>query len=230
MESMLPAFLLRNDKAVPYNAHGLTHLDLSEIKKMTSREHDLPLRQAPILSFDPLTNIEWKLIYELNYELDDRMQSMTFRHLETSQQQATVQQAQNGVEDEEESAGGAVGVVRLGMRFPAEYYENLKLPMKGEADVTTLSTPIEISTMAGQSIVEHLAEIRQSIDALPISYFTAPSIDLEELRKENAAVEEELRVEIEKTRQFAKELDTYRRRLVLQRFASADSNATKSEL
>lgn len=200
------------------------------IKNMASQEHDSPLRQAPTLSFDPLTNIEWKLIYELNYELDDRMQSMTFRHLETSQQPAPMQQPQNGTDDDKELAGSAVGVVRLGMRFPTEYYRSLELPVKGGADVTTLSTPIEISTMAGQSIVEHLTEIRKSVDALPISYFTAPSIDLEELRKENAAVEEELRMEIEKTRQFAKELDEYRRKIALRRFASADKHATKSEL
>ncbi|EFO62775.1 Hypothetical protein GLP15_3583 [Giardia lamblia P15] len=197
---------------------------------MTSQEHDPLLRQAPTLSFDPLTNIEWKLIYELNYELDDRMQSMTFRHLETSQQPAPVQQPQNGSDDDNELAGSAVGVVRLGMRFPTEYYKSLELPAKGEADVMTLPTPIEISTMAGQSIIEHLTEIRKSIDALPISYFTAPSIDLEELRKENAIVEEELRAEIEKTHQFAKELDDYRRRIALRRFASVDKRAVKSEL
>lgn len=197
---------------------------------MTSQEHDPLLRQAPTLSFDPLTNIEWKLIYELNYELDDRMQSMTFRHLETSQQPAPVQQPRNGSDDDNELAGSAVGVVRLGMRFPTEYYKSLELPTKGEADVMTLPTPIEISTMAGQSIIEHLTEIRKSIDALPISYFTAPSIDLEELRKENAIVEEELRAEIEKTHQFAKELDDYRRRIALRRFASVDKRAIKSEL
>lgn len=213
---------------------GVSCSGLPKIKKMASQEHDPPLRQAPALSFDPLTNLEWKLIYELCYELDDKMQSMTFRHLEAFQQQAAVQQSPNGVEDEDELAGGAFGAVRLGMRFPAEYYKNLKLPAKGETDVITPSTPIEISTMAGQSIVEHLTEIRKSIDALPISYFTAPNVDLEELRKENAAVEEELRLEIEKTRQFAKELDEHRRRIALRRFASADKdrskNGTSSEL
>lgn len=197
---------------------------------MTSPEGGPPLRQAPTLSFDPLTNIEWKLIYELGYELDDKMQSMTFRHLETSQQQVAVQQPQNDAEEDEELTGGAFGAVRLGMRFPTEYYKNLKLPVKGEADVITPSTPIEISTMAGQSIVEHLEDIRKSIDALPISYFTAPDINLEELRKENDAVEEELRLEIEKTRQFAKELDEYRRRIVLRRFASADKIRDKSSI
>lgn len=152
-------------------------------------------------SFDPLSELVHRLLFQFTFELDNCFEGITFRitdpHVE-----------------------GTSSFISFGMRFPPEAYAQMRLPTRGENALQVPGRILSAAENGGRTLQESLQDIRQRLRELPPACFAVPDVDLDALRRENALAEAELQDELRKTQELANTLRSYRASLARARLTA----------
>ncbi|TNJ26688.1 hypothetical protein GMRT_13168 [Giardia muris] len=157
-------------------------------------------------SFDPLSELVHRLLFQFTFELDNCFEGMTFRitdpHVE-----------------------GTSSYISFGMRFPPDEYAQMRLPTRGENVLQVPERMLSAAENGGRTFQESLQDIRRRLRELPLSCFAVPDVDLDALRRENVAAEAELQDELRQTRELADTLRSYRASLARARLSALSHDA-----